>query len=209
MTSSFYCAINNPATSNSIGMAVEPYPADMATPDGPDYVDLYTTQTSSYSTTNDPNTSSYTWTVTPENAWDELTVDMFNLSVTWTESYTGQAHIEVFGTNNCGDGLPSDAYEVSIGNTFGIGENDLNVGVAVFPNPNNGTFTVKLSSESNESVKLSIRSIVGESIFNEELITVNGELVKTFDLSNFAEGIYFLILENNNKVLTEKIVVQK
>ena len=134
---------------------------------------------------------------------------MHSLNITWDESYKGQASIEVFGTNDCGNGPVSSTLEVSIDNTFGIGENELNVGVAVFPNPNNGTFTVKLSSESNETVKLSIRSIVGEVVYTEEQITVNGEFVKTIDLSNFAEGIYFLMLENNNKVLTEKIIIQK
>ena len=209
MTSSFECAINNPASSNPIGMSVNPYPGEMATPDGPAYVDLLSSQTSDYSTTNDPFASSYTWIVSPDNAVEELSVDMFNLSVTWAQSYTGQANIEVFGTNDCGDGPTSSALEVTVNNTYGIGENDLNVGVSVFPNPNNGTFTVKLSSVSHEVVKLRIRSIVGESVLSEEQLTVNGEFIKTIDLSKFAEGIYFLILENNNKVITEKIVVQK
>ena len=209
MTSSYHCAINNPASSNAIGISVNPYPVEMAIPDGPTNIDLLTSPTSDYSTTNDPNTSSYTWTVTPDDAWEELTVDMYNLSIIWAEAFTGQVSIEVFGINDCGDGPVSPVLEVTVNNTFGIGENDLNVGVSVFPNPNNGIFTVKLSSESNESVKLSVRNIVGESIFSEELITVNGEFMKTIDLSNYAEGIYFLILKNNNRVLTEKIVVQK
>jgi hypothetical protein len=51
--------------------------------------------------------------------------------------------------------------------------------------------------------------MVGENIFSAEQINVDGEFIKTIDLSNFAEGIYFLTIENNNKVLTEKIVLQK
>ncbi len=209
MTSSFTCAINNPATSNTVSMSVNLLPVEMTTPDGPAFVDLYVSSSSSYTTSIDPNSTTYTWFVSPEEAWQELTVDMHSLNITWDESYKGQASIEVFGTNDCGNGPVSSTLEVSIDNTFGIGENELNVGVAVFPNPNNGTFTVKLSSESNETVKLSIRSIVGEVVYTEEQITVNGEFVKTIDLSNFAEGIYFLMLENNNKVLTEKIIIQK
>ena len=208
MTSSFDCVVNNPVMSNYIFVTVNEYPEELTKPSGPDYIDLRTTQSSSYATNADTSLT-YTWSVSPETSWDELEVDMNNLTVTWSMAYMGQAVINVLGTNDCGDGPVSEDLEVTIDNTTGIGESELNVGVSIFPNPNNGTFTLKLSSENNETVKFSIRSIVGESIFSEELITVNGELVKKIDLSHYAEGIYFLILENNNKVLTEKVVVQK
>ena len=56
---------------------------------------------------------------------------------------------------------------------------------------------------------MQIRSILGEVVFTDQELTVNGEFVKEIDLSNYAEGIYFLVLENNNKVLTQKIVIQQ
>ena len=179
------------------------------TPNGPDFVDLFVSSSSSYTTTDDPNTSLYTWSVSPEEAWDELSVDNHSLTISWNEEYEGQASIEVYGTNDCGNGQVSNALEVSIDNTFSISETDLNVGVSVFPNPNNGTFSIRLSSENNEKVKIGIRNIIGESVIAVEEINVNGEFIKTIDLSKFAEGIYFLTIENNNNVLTEKIVVQK
>ena len=134
---------------------------------------------------------------------------MNNITVNWAEDYTGQVSISVFATNECGDGPVSDNFEVSVMNTFSINENELDVAVSVFPNPNHGSFTIKLTSNANENVKMQIRSILGEVVFTDEEVNVNGELVKEIDLSKYAEGIYFLVLENNNKVLTEKIVVQQ
>jgi PKD repeat protein len=209
MTSSYDCAINNPAMSNLIIMMVTDYPVEMETPDGPIAVDLYESMNSSYTTGTDPNTLTYVWTVSPEEAYENLTPNENMLNIEWAEGFTGQASINVFGSNNCGDGPVSDNLEVSVANTFGIGENDLNVGVSIFPNPNNGTFTVKFSSEGNEVVKMQIRSILGEVAYSEEEISISGEFLKVIDLSSFAEGIYFLILENNDSVLTEKIVVHK
>ena len=209
LTSDAECLAINPVMSNDIVNTVYPFPGELSTPNGPVEVDIYETPASEYATTEDPNTTEYVWTVSPENAYDELTVDMFNLTVTWAESFSGQASINVIGNNDCGSGPVSADIEVLVENTTGIGENELNIGVSVFPNPNNGTFTVKLSSDKNETVRLTIRNIVGETVYSEKDLTVNGEFVKVIDLSTYAEGIYFLMLENNNKVLTEKIVVQQ
>ncbi len=68
---------------------------------------------------------------------------------------------------------------------------------------------MKFSSANNENVKMKIMSIVGEVVYNEEELSVNGEFIKVIDLSKYAKGVYFLMIENNNKILTEKIVVLK
>ncbi|MEN8223791.1 MAG: C25 family cysteine peptidase [Bacteroidota bacterium] len=209
ITSNAACITGNPAMSNALDMLVKASPAELNMPAGPNEIDVYETPSSTFTTNDDPNSSDYSWTVTPDNAWADLSVDMFNLTVTWADDFTGQAFINVSGTNDCGNGPVSGDYEVSVQNTFSINENDLNIGVSVFPNPNNGSFTIQLSSEENESVKMQIRSIVGEVIFSEENLSVKGEFIQIVDLSNYAEGIYLLVLENNNNVLTEKIVVQK
>jgi len=209
LTSDAECITGNPAMSTALEMSIELFPAGLDVPAGPDQIDVYETPSSLYTTTDDPNTVEYTWTVEPEASFEELTVDMYSLNVTWANDFKGQAFISVFGTNDCGDGPVSANYEVSVENTFSINEDELNVGVSVYPNPNNGSFTIKLSSEENENVRMQIRNIIGEVLFAEEDLNINGEFVKVIDLSSYAEGIYFLVLENNNKILTEKIVVQK
>ena len=190
-------------------MSIDLFPGALEAPAGPDQIDVWESASSEYSTSEGVNTTEYTWTVDPETAYTDLEVNMNNIIVTWAEDYKGPVAINVFGVNDCGDGPVSDNFEVTVANTFSINENDLNVGVSIFPNPNNGTFTIKLSAENNETLRMQIRSIVGEVVLSEEEITVNGELTKQLDISKFAEGIYFLVLENNNTVVTEKIVIQK
>jgi PKD repeat protein len=209
LTSNADCISGNPAMSNAMNIDLHAYPEALDIPDGPNDIDVYETASSSYTTSEEPGAIAYTWDVTPEEAYSGLTPDMNNLTVSWAEDYTGQVSISVFASNECGDGPVSDNFDVSVMNTFSINENELDVAVSVYPNPNNGSFTIKLSSSANENVKMQIRSILGEVVFTDEELNVNGELVKEIDLSNYAEGIYFLVLENNNKVLTEKIVVQQ
>jgi PKD repeat protein len=209
LTSNADCISGNPAMSNAMEIELHAYPEALDIPAGPNDIDVFETASSSYATSEEPGATSYTWNVIPEEAWTELAPEMNNLSVSWAEDFTGQVSISVFATNDCGDGPVSDNFEVSVMNTFSINENELDVDVSVFPNPNNGNFTIRLSSNSNESVKMQIRSILGEVVFTDQELTVNGEFVKEIDLSNYAEGIYFLVLENNNKVLTQKIVIQQ
>ena len=209
LTSNAECISGSPANSNALDMSVNAYPEMLETPQGPEQLDVYEMPTSTYTTAEALNTTEYHWSVSPENAWEELAADMNSLVVTWSEEFKGQVLINVYATNDCGDGPVSSDLEVTIENTFGIGENDLGIGVSVYPNPSNGSFTIKLSSENNASIRMQLRNTVGESIFTEENINVNGEFVKIVDLTKYAEGIYFLLIENNNKVFTQKIVVQK
>jgi PKD repeat protein len=209
MTSSYMCATNNPVSSNHIIMMVDEYPAQLAKPQGPEYIDILTAVSSSYTTEEDTSLLDYIWTISPENAWEEMTADMHQLDVTWSSAYMGQASISVRGVNDCGEGPDSEELAVIIDNTTAVYENELNVGVSIYPNPNKGTFNLRLSSEDHEVVRIRVRSMIGESVLASEEIPVNGEIVKTIDLSEHAEGIYFLILENNNKAWTGKIVVQK
>jgi len=58
----------------------------------------------------------------------------------------------------------------------------------VYPNPNDGVFTIVLSSGSNENVQVVITNMVGEKI--KEITTVTNKLI---DIKlNTASGIYFL-----------------
>jgi len=83
--------------------------------------------------------------------------------------------------------------------------NDLSIDqTAIYPNPSNGKFFIKLENYRNVEVK--IYSIVGKLIYKQELTKSLNEI----DLSNFGTGMYFVKFTNvaNNKTWTEKIVVQ-
>ena len=85
----------------------------------------------------------------------------------------------------------------------GIDEENANNSIFVYPNPNNGLFTVKMMSNKNQTVDLSIINITGETIGNWKL---KNQLA--IDLSNYAKGIYFLQLVTEKGKATKKIVIQ-
>ena len=80
----------------------------------------------------------------------------------------------------------------------------------VYPNPNNGTFTISLNGDNStsETAEVTIYNIIGNkmSVFNLELRNNSA----TFD-TKISNGIYFISVkdEKGNVYKSEKIIVIK
>jgi len=95
----------------------------------------------------------------------------------------------------------------SVGSITGIGELSQN-GLNIYPNPSNGKFTLTFNSE-KESVNIKIVNTLGKVVFEENNVTISGNLSKTIDLSKQPKGIYMLYADDNQKVIIQKIVIEK
>lgn len=78
--------------------------------------------------------------------------------------------------------------------------------VKIYPNPNNGKFTLETEGiPSNIGSEIRIYDLLGNEIYNQKLNTSKAE----FDLSDQAKGIYFLkVYSRNGLVALRKIVLQ-
>jgi hypothetical protein len=119
----------------------------------------------------------------------------------------GTKNIWVDVTNNyiC---TSSDSVAVTFYDCTGIDEFVNKIGINIFPNPNNGIFTVELNSENNTTVNLKILNSLGAIVYELNKVELSGKYLKNIDISNFSEGIYSLIIEEKNKTYNTKIVVQ-
>lgn len=79
--------------------------------------------------------------------------------------------------------------------------NDLNV----YPNPSNGFISIK-SNEYLNNVDIKIINSFGEIILTKNKVNFS-EI--NFDLSSFSNGVYFIQIENNNKLITKKLNIIK
>lgn len=80
-------------------------------------------------------------------------------------------------------------------------------GIAVFPNPNNGVFSLRLSNISPSELQ-----IIDESgrVVARQMITVNGKMqTLTINLGNLRGGIYAVHAIGNDGVYTCKMMVQR
>ncbi len=89
----------------------------------------------------------------------------------------------------------------------GIEEMNLLSSVSVFPNPNNGSFSVYFPDEIQGIVNLQLMNMTGQLVYEREEL-VSGKNLVYIDQQNLAPGIYFLQTECNGSRKNMKVVVK-
>jgi subtilisin-like proprotein convertase family protein len=77
----------------------------------------------------------------------------------------------------------------------------------VYPNPNNGDFNVKFTSNSNEEIKIGIHDMRGREIFNKSF-TNTGFIDQNLQLDDVQAGVYLVTVQDGNRKEVKKIVVE-
>jgi len=191
----------------SAPVTVDALPVAPATPTGDEAVNSDTNPTSEYTTVITPNTTDHTWTITPSTA-GTLEINNTSCTVTWAPGFNGTAQLTVQGMNDCGEGPASVSLDVAVESSFGISENNIGIGVAVFPNPSDGICTIELNSNNKQEVNIKVMNALGYAVFTATNLTFDGSYQGTLDLSEQAEGLYFLVIENEKGVYYKKLIVK-
>ncbi|MBL4708935.1 MAG: T9SS type A sorting domain-containing protein [Flavobacteriales bacterium] len=78
----------------------------------------------------------------------------------------------------------------------------------IYPNPTNSQFEIRTSGFNNSIVNITIRDINGRIISNENISNATNPFNKPFDLSGRSKGIYFIIIQDGNKIVNRKLILQ-
>ncbi len=101
--------------------------------------------------------------------------------------------------------------QINVINTaIGITENaSLNSSFNLFPNPNNGIFSLAFdSSYNNESSVLVISNMLGEIVYKTKY-EKNETLIKEIDLTNISNGAYIMQLNTSKGNFSKKLIINK
>ena len=79
--------------------------------------------------------------------------------------------------------------------------------VNIYPNPNNGHFTLSINTGTNDVFDLMILNNLGVSIFERKALVVNGSLNEVIDLLNLPVGVYSVMLNNKERQIIRKVVI--
>ncbi|HLT33640.1 MAG TPA: zinc-dependent metalloprotease family protein [Aquaticitalea sp.] len=87
-----------------------------------------------------------------------------------------------------------------------VEQNDFEDSFSIFPNPNNGEFSIKLRSHAND-IKVEVYDIRGRSIYSTSFDN-NDDLNQTINLNNVQSGMYLVKVSDGDKQATKKIIVE-
>lgn len=79
----------------------------------------------------------------------------------------------------------------------------------VYPNPANDYTSITISLDKTEKVILTIVDLLGKEISKEEKVLFSGKTTERLDVSNFQNGVYFINLQVENNITTQKLVITK
>ena len=79
--------------------------------------------------------------------------------------------------------------------------------LTVYPNPNNGNFTVRFDNPTSEETKIEVYDIRGRKIF-ENAYTNEGMFNENIQLNNAQSGIYLLNVTDGNRKVVKRIAVE-
>ncbi|MGY0391140.1 reprolysin-like metallopeptidase [Bizionia sp. KMM 8389] len=77
---------------------------------------------------------------------------------------------------------------------------------SVYPNPNNGEFSVKFTPDSNEPISVEVFDIRGRKVYNNAY-TNTGDFNESISLNNAESGMYILTVSQGAKKVSKKVIV--
>ncbi|MEP7168362.1 MAG: T9SS type A sorting domain-containing protein [Bacteroidota bacterium] len=130
----------------------------------------------------------------------------------YTATTGGNYKVQVTNSNGCSKTSGNVAVSVPCKEGESIlPENNFNV--KIYPNPSSGNFIVKVFDENlfgensnNEEISISIFDAMGRTIKKDTAKIISAE--SSFQISNLSPGIYLIMVKNNERIVSEKIIVE-
>jgi PKD repeat protein len=145
------------------------------------------------------NAISYTWD------FGDATTTSNAANPSHTYATNGTFVVTLTVTGPCG----TDTYTQTVVITqVGLQDNDLASTLSLFPNPNDGTFTLSFDFTKAKDVTVEVLDVTGRVIYSDkenDVVNYN----KQIGLENAQSGMYLVRIITNDGVVTEKIVVQR
>ncbi len=99
-------------------------------------------------------------------------------------------------------------YTDTCGNLTGIENTHNKSALNIYPNPNNGLFTIEAAFEKSEEISIMLYNMMGECVLKIEGVIVNESYKKQLNIEKFPAGVYFLSIQTSAESVQLKVVKQ-
>lgn len=118
-------------------------------------------------------------------------------NITYTATTAGNYKVDVTNTNGC----VKKSANVIVSVPCREGETMIAEDIKIYPNPSSGTFQLELLKEYSSNTLIRIYDPIGREVFNE----ISQEKVNTIDISPLEDGIYQILISNDDIQITKKL----
>jgi hypothetical protein len=80
--------------------------------------------------------------------------------------------------------------------------------LALYPNPNNGQFTISFTANAGEDVNVAMYDVRGRLINSKDYTNNASNFSETLDYRNLSAGMYFVTITNGNQQTTKKLTIR-
>jgi PKD repeat protein len=120
-------------------------------------------------------------------------------------SINGTYTVTLTVTGPCG----SDTYTMVITiSQVGLQDNDLSSTLSLFPNPNDGNFTLSFDFTKTKDVTIQVLDVSGRIVFSDQENNVMN-YNKQIGLDNAESGMYFVRIMTTEGVVIQKVMIQR
>ncbi len=140
--------------------------------------------------------------------------EFYHVNFGWGGSGDGYYYLNAINsTNNNGDfnngqGALINIYPSTMSGAKLTDENENNESASIYPNPNNGNFSLLINNDFSGKVEVKILDMTSRVIENITLNKESSLISHDFNLNNLSNGFYYISIENNNQRLVKKFIIK-
>jgi PKD repeat protein len=190
--------------SEPLNIEIQPMPADAGLINGP--TEVCQEDVVIYSTLPIEFANTYQWTITPQEA-GTMQVSDEECTITFSDSYSGEAVINVAGLNDCGQGTWSEDFIVEVEICAAIDDHSFDTHFLIFPNPSKGIFSVKAIQPMAGKTTITVVDPLGNIIAKNTKMIIRPDEIIDFQFDNLPAGNYFLNISDSTGSFIKKIQV--